>query len=179
MKNMNPRLQKVLSGGLPSGARGSVLIVAVITLVVMGILGAGMVSMLGTSALHEVRANYGERAYYLAESGFMFAASMTKDVSQFWGIGQDKRLEQGLDPFIDVTSGGRFTLELTDLSEEEGYDDTAYASGNQTVDLDEPDERTLVLSLLNSEGVKSGSPSTVPFATKGAGIDTWVTAKKT
>lgn len=144
MKNMNPRLQKVLSGGLPSGARGSVLIVAVITMVIMGVLGAGMVSMLGTSALQEVRANFGERAYYVAESGFRFAAAMSRDASHFWGLDYRERE----DPYIEIPSGGRFKLELTNISEEENYHDAATLTDTNlpTVDLDEADERYLILN---------------------------------
>ncbi|MDI9392631.1 MAG: hypothetical protein QM449_05175, partial [Synergistota bacterium] len=48
---------------------------AIVAVVIMAALGAGMVGLLSTSALHEVRANYGERAYYLAESGFRYALS--------------------------------------------------------------------------------------------------------
>jgi Tfp pilus assembly protein PilX len=68
------RANKPFNGRL-SGSSGGVLIGILAAMVVMGVLGAGMVSMLGTSSFYEVRANHGERANYLAESGFRYAVS--------------------------------------------------------------------------------------------------------
>ncbi|SDB34206.1 hypothetical protein SAMN05660653_01646 [Desulfonatronum thiosulfatophilum] len=107
-----------------SRSAGSILIGAIVAMVVMGVLGAGMVSMLGTSAISEVRANYGERAYHLAESGFRFAASSLPHVN---------------DPLVDlnniynVPSGGTFTLQLTNISEVAGYDEEATVISDQTI----------------------------------------------
>lgn len=88
-----------------NGARGGVLIGAVAAMVVMGALGAGMVSMLGTAALHEVRANHGERAFYLAESGFRFAVSTSRE----GGRAALEALPLNK-PFNNIPGGGHFTI---------------------------------------------------------------------
>ncbi len=55
-------------------SNGGVLVSTIVAMVIMGLLGAGMVSMLSSSTFHEVRANHGQRAFYLAESGFRYAS---------------------------------------------------------------------------------------------------------
>ncbi|HPJ79942.1 MAG TPA: hypothetical protein PK489_14200 [Prolixibacteraceae bacterium] len=114
--------------------RGGVLIGAVIVMVVMGVLGAGMVAMLGSTAVQEVRANYGERAYYLAESGYRFAESTRlKDSVAFWELDHHSIVVD--DPDV----GGKFTINLVKLMKEDGgeYDDTAEVDGGpQNVIID-------------------------------------------
>jgi hypothetical protein len=58
-----------------ANSQGSVLIVLVVTIIVIGLLGVAVVSLQGTASIHEVRANHAERAYNLAESGFRYAFS--------------------------------------------------------------------------------------------------------
>lgn len=83
--------------------------------------------MLGTSSLHEVRANYGERAYYLAESGFRYAASVLRHdgAEEFWAMDGEK---------FDVPGGGSFFLELNELTDDEDYDSEYEVAGEQAVE---------------------------------------------
>jgi hypothetical protein len=109
-------------------SKGSVLIGVVVTMVVMGALGAGMASLIGSSSFHEVYANHGEKAYYLAESGFHFAASTVKS------NGNDAvGLLDGQS--FSIPSGGDFSLEVSNISEDEGYDNQA-TTISQIVDPD-------------------------------------------
>jgi prepilin-type N-terminal cleavage/methylation domain-containing protein len=62
----SPRLQ---------GQRGAMLVTLIATMVVFSTLGAVMVGMFGTSAMSQASGNNSVRAYYLAESGFRYAAS--------------------------------------------------------------------------------------------------------
>lgn len=87
-----------------NGEHGGVMIGAVMAMVVAGVLGAGAASMLGTTAQHEVRANYGERAYYLAESGFRYAAAAYRH------NGKDALAALPLDTPFNASGGGRFTI---------------------------------------------------------------------
>jgi prepilin-type N-terminal cleavage/methylation domain-containing protein len=56
-------------------ARGSVLIGLIVTMVIMAILGAAMLPMFSASYLNQVYADQGRKTYFLAESGFRYAAS--------------------------------------------------------------------------------------------------------
>lgn len=84
--------------------RGGVLLGVVAAMVIAGVLGAGAASMLGTTSFHGVRANYGERAYYLAESGFRYAAST------FRRDGKAALVALPLNSPYEVPGGGRFTI---------------------------------------------------------------------
>lgn len=53
--------------------RGSILIGLIVTMVIMAALGAGMVSMFGSSTVGNVASMFQPRANYLAESGFAYA----------------------------------------------------------------------------------------------------------
>jgi len=55
--------------------KGNVLIGLIVTMMIFAALGAGMVAMTGTSTSSQVTANTTSKAYYLAESGFRYAAS--------------------------------------------------------------------------------------------------------
>jgi prepilin-type N-terminal cleavage/methylation domain-containing protein len=68
----SPRLQ---------GQRGAMLVTLIATMVLFSTLGALMIGMFGTSALSQASGNISTRAYYLAESGFRYAASSYVNVS--------------------------------------------------------------------------------------------------
>jgi prepilin-type N-terminal cleavage/methylation domain-containing protein len=55
--------------------RGNVLVALVVILLLFAALGAGMVSLIGTSSTSQVTGDTAARAYYIAESGFRYAAS--------------------------------------------------------------------------------------------------------
>ena len=57
------------------GQRGAMLVTLIAAMVVFAALGAVMIGMFGTSALSQAAGNNSQRAYYLAESGFRYAAS--------------------------------------------------------------------------------------------------------
>ena len=57
------------------GQRGAMLVTLIAAMVVFSALGAVMVGMFGTAALSQASGNNSQRAYYLAESGFRYAAS--------------------------------------------------------------------------------------------------------
>ena len=54
---------------------GNVLVALVVILLLFAALGTGMVSLIGTSSTSQVTGNTAVRAYYIAESGFRYAAS--------------------------------------------------------------------------------------------------------
>jgi len=58
-----------------SDQKGSVLIALIVTMVVLSSIGAAMVSLTSTSTFSRVGSNSAERAYFLAESGYRYAAS--------------------------------------------------------------------------------------------------------
>ncbi|MHC4458234.1 MAG: PulJ/GspJ family protein, partial [Planctomycetota bacterium] len=60
---------------LVSNDGGNVLVGLVVTMLIFAVLAAGMVSLTSTSTSNQVTANSTARAYYLAESGFRYAAS--------------------------------------------------------------------------------------------------------
>jgi prepilin-type N-terminal cleavage/methylation domain-containing protein len=56
-------------------ARGSVLIGLIVTMVIMATLSAAMLSMFSASYMNQAYADQGRKTYFLAESGFRYAAS--------------------------------------------------------------------------------------------------------
>ena len=64
------------------GQRGAMLVTLIAAMVVFAALGAVMIGMFGTSALSQVAGNNSMKAYYLAESGFRYAASRYIAVDQ-------------------------------------------------------------------------------------------------
>jgi prepilin-type N-terminal cleavage/methylation domain-containing protein len=63
------------SGNAVRNEHGNVLVGLVVILLLFAALGAGMVSLIGTSSTSQVTGNTAVRAYYIAESGFRYAAS--------------------------------------------------------------------------------------------------------
>jgi len=61
--------------------RGSVLIGLIITMVIMSILGAAMLPLFSASYMNQAYADQGRKTYYLAESGFRYAASQYLNAS--------------------------------------------------------------------------------------------------
>jgi prepilin-type N-terminal cleavage/methylation domain-containing protein len=55
---------------------GSALIWIIIALIIFSALAAAMLPMISTSGVHQVAGNFSDRAYYLAESGYRYAASL-------------------------------------------------------------------------------------------------------
>ncbi len=55
-------------------SQGSVLIGLIITMVIMAVLGAAMVPMFSSSYMNQAYADGGRKSYYIAESGFRYAA---------------------------------------------------------------------------------------------------------
>jgi prepilin-type N-terminal cleavage/methylation domain-containing protein len=58
-----------------SDKKGSVLIALIVTMVVLSSIGGAMISLTSTSTFSRVGSNSAERAYFLAESGYRYAAS--------------------------------------------------------------------------------------------------------
>ena len=58
-----------------AGQRGSILISLIVTIVILSVLGAAMVSLFSTSSMNQISGNSSTRAYYLAESGYRYAFS--------------------------------------------------------------------------------------------------------
>ncbi|MDY6792923.1 MAG: prepilin-type N-terminal cleavage/methylation domain-containing protein [Thermodesulfobacteriota bacterium] len=107
--------------------KGNVLIGLIVTMMIFAALGAGMVAMTGTSTFSQVTANTTSKAYYLAESGFRYAASVyvntgdtdtdgeieddrnqqlqNIDGSVFTLINPDKRFDLVIFPYYFVTTG--------------------------------------------------------------------------
>ncbi|HQL91237.1 MAG TPA: type II secretion system protein [Syntrophales bacterium] len=70
LRRQSPRWRARLQG-----ERGAILVTLIAALVVFSALGALMIGMFGTSVLSQVAGNNAMKAYYLAESGFRYAAS--------------------------------------------------------------------------------------------------------
>ena len=65
---------------------GHVLVALVVTLLLFAALGAGMVSLISSSSTSQVTSETANRAYYLAESGFRYAASRYLNATDANGI---------------------------------------------------------------------------------------------
>ncbi|MBW1821186.1 MAG: hypothetical protein JRI92_05375, partial [Deltaproteobacteria bacterium] len=98
--------------------KGNVLIGLIVTMMIFAALGAGMVTMTGTSTFSQVTANTTSKAYYLAESGFRYAASeyLNEGDTDTDGEIEDDRNQvlQNLDgvTFTFVNPDERFSLEV-------------------------------------------------------------------
>ncbi|OQB36905.1 MAG: hypothetical protein BWY09_01760 [Candidatus Hydrogenedentes bacterium ADurb.Bin179] len=89
--------------------RGSVLIGLIGTMVVMGVLGAAMLPIFSASYMNQAFADQGRKTYFLAESGFRYAAS------QFLNAGTEAAKETALNNLNNKTcnlsgNGGSFTI---------------------------------------------------------------------
>ncbi|MBU1194779.1 MAG: hypothetical protein KKE62_16425 [Proteobacteria bacterium] len=60
---------------------GSILIAVVVTMVIISVLGAGLVSITGTADYHQTGSNSSSNAFYLAEAGFHYARSQIANIS--------------------------------------------------------------------------------------------------
>ncbi|MFO8090496.1 MAG: hypothetical protein R6U13_11705, partial [Desulfatiglandaceae bacterium] len=105
-------------------SRGGVLIGAVVAIVVIGALGAGMVSMFGSSSFGRVWANHGQQAYYLAESGFRYAVSEYKhgglDSLDALGANVEGNVEKNV-------GGGKFGLDVEYEVHDEATEENNFA----------------------------------------------------
>jgi len=87
--------------------KGNVLIGLIVTMMIFAALGAGMVAMTGTSTSSQVTANTTSKAYYLAESGFRYAAS------QYLNEGDtdtDGEIEDDRNQILIALHGSTFTF---------------------------------------------------------------------
>ena len=66
---------------------GAILIGIIVTIVIFAVLGAAMVSLTTTSTMREVSSNLSSQAYYLAESGYRYAATEYQDAPDSDGDG--------------------------------------------------------------------------------------------
>lgn len=75
--------------------KGSVLIGLIVTMVIMAVLGAAMVSLISTSGVNQAYGSLSQKAYYLAESGFRYTASEFINVTdaQNNGINENQNKE--------------------------------------------------------------------------------------
>ena len=72
---------------LKTDRHGAILVGIIITIVIMAVLGAAMFSMTTTSTIREVSSNLASQAYYLAESGYRYAATEYQDAPDADGDG--------------------------------------------------------------------------------------------
>lgn len=89
-------------------AKGSILIGLIITMTIMASLGAAMLPMFSASYMNQIYADQGRKTYFLAESGFRYAAS------QFLNAGSEKDKEDAMTAMNNKTcnllnSAGSFT----------------------------------------------------------------------
>jgi len=99
------------------GQRGAMLVTLIAAMVVFAALGAVMIGMFGTSALSQVAGNNTLKAYYLAESGFRYAASSYINVSganeAAREIARDNLFATGLhEQTFSLGSDGSFQLKI-------------------------------------------------------------------
>lgn len=113
--------------------QGSALLFVIITMVIMAVLGAGMVSLVRTDAMQNVRANYGQRAYYMAESGFRYATSVYMESGNPDDIFNDNYNER----VFNVPEGGSFALTIFNVLEERDENGDLIYNTNFTIDSDQ------------------------------------------
>ncbi|MGD2272708.1 MAG: prepilin-type N-terminal cleavage/methylation domain-containing protein, partial [Desulfobacterales bacterium] len=94
-----------------SNDRGNVLVGLVVIMLIFAALTAGMVSLTSTSTSSQVTANSTARAYYLAESGFRYAASEYLNTTD---IDSDSELEDDRNVTLDGIHNVEFTLSNPD-----------------------------------------------------------------
>ena len=92
--------------------KGSVLISLIITMVILAVLGAAMVSLTSTSMFGQVGSNSSARAYFLAESGYRYTES--RYLSATTETARDTELENlhNAPPFTLLDNAGRFDLKV-------------------------------------------------------------------
>lgn len=91
-----------------SGQRGSMLVGLIITLIIISVLGAAMLSFFSTSTMSQLSGNSSMQAYYLAESGFRYADGVLSDTSMSV---RDATIESMHDTdYVLSDNGGRFNL---------------------------------------------------------------------
>ncbi|MGD8954805.1 MAG: immune inhibitor A [Desulfobacterales bacterium] len=107
------------SGKAFRNERGNVLVGLVVILLLFAALGTGMVSLIGTSSTSQVTGNTAVRAYYIAESGFRYAASRylnTNDTNNRYKSQDEKNqvLEDLHDDLFTLGGGddGQFRLKV-------------------------------------------------------------------
>ncbi|MBI9093046.1 MAG: prepilin-type N-terminal cleavage/methylation domain-containing protein [Desulfobacterium sp.] len=84
---------------LAQGASGSILIGLIITMLIMAVLGAAMVTMFSSTLMNTTTSGLTQRAYYLAESGYHYA------------LGQKKESTTDSDFISTLNLGGNITLQ--------------------------------------------------------------------
>jgi len=107
------------SGKAFRNQRGNVLVGLVVILLLFAVLGTGMMSLIGTSSTSQVTGNTAVRAYYIAESGFRYAASRylnTNDTNNRYKSQDEKNqvLEDLHDDLFTLGGGddGQFRLKV-------------------------------------------------------------------
>lgn len=80
---------------------GSILIAVVVTMVIISVLGAGLISITGTANYNQVGSNSSSNAFYLAEAGYHYARSQIANISDLHG------------KTYTLTSGNNFNISLS------------------------------------------------------------------
>ena len=115
------------------GNKGSVLIGLIITMVVISALGAAMLPLTSTATFGQIRSNSAARAYFLAESGYRYAAS------EYLNAGSDSAKNNRLLAMHDQTftlqdDAGKFELVIYPYF----FTTTSNPSGTQTLEAAVP-----------------------------------------
>ena len=85
------------------GQRGAMLVTLIAAMVAFSVLGAVMVGMFGTAALSQASGNASMKAYYLAESGYRYAASRYIAVN----LGSEAANEAARDSLLETELHGK------------------------------------------------------------------------
>jgi len=106
----------IQSMGILQTQKGNVLVGLVVTMLIFAALGAGMVSMTRTSTTSQVVGNETAQAYYLAESGFRYAASQylntTDDNNRYGSRDEKNQLLNSLHDQVFTLAGGEGQFRL-------------------------------------------------------------------
>jgi len=118
---------------LVSNQRGSVLIGLIMTMVILGVLSASILSLTTTSTFEHVAGNSAMRAYFLAESGYRYVAG------QFLNAGDETAKDNSLQSLHNQTfaltgNDGRFFLQIYPYY----YRTTADPTGTATLSTSVP-----------------------------------------
>jgi prepilin-type N-terminal cleavage/methylation domain-containing protein len=140
-----------------SNDSGNILVGLVVTMLIFAALGVGMLTMTGTSTTTQIMADSNTRAYYLAESGFRYAAGEylnTVDANSRYGP-QDERNQTLINlhnKTFTLTGGNQqFHLEVYPF-----YMVTRnyHAAGSTTLQLEFPGGQPAILTLPSTGTVK-------------------------
>lgn len=130
---------------------GSLLIGLIVTMVIMAVLAAAMLPMFAASSMNQVYADQGRKAYYLAESGFIYAQLQYREAAT--DSAKDTAISNMHGKTYQLADGSSFTLKFYPYN----FKTESTVSSNLTVEA--LGEVPSQFSSLSSGHIRIGTPS--------------------